>query len=156
MSIAYIGIGSNLGDRERNCEEALNRLLKRGIKVIKRSSLHETEPWGVKEQPKFLNMAVKVETGLSPEELLKNLKEIEIDLGRGESKRWGPRIIDLDILFYDDRIIKRDDLEIPHPGTRDREFVLKPLSEIAPGKIHPVFKKSVKEMFTELLYSAQG
>jgi 2-amino-4-hydroxy-6-hydroxymethyldihydropteridine diphosphokinase len=155
MSIVYISIGSNLGNREENCEKAIALLIKRGIKVIKRSSLCETEPWGVKEQPEFINVAVEVETHLRPEELLKNLKEIEIDIGRRESKLWGPRIIDIDILFYDDLVIKTPELEIPHPGINNRGFVLEPLSEIAPDKIHPVLKKSIKELLLELLKSKQ-
>ncbi len=153
MSIAYIGIGSNLGNREENCEKAIVLLIKRGLKVIKRSSLCETEPWGVKEQPEFINMTVEVETHLRPEGLLKNLKEIETDLGRRESKRWGPRIIDIDILFYNNLVINTPELEIPHSGIKDREFVLKPLSEIAPDKIHPVLKRSIKNLLLELLKS---
>ncbi|MBI4945666.1 MAG: 2-amino-4-hydroxy-6-hydroxymethyldihydropteridine diphosphokinase, partial [Bacteroidetes bacterium] len=106
MAIAYIGIGSNLGNREENCKKAISLLEQNGIKVTKRSSFYETEPWGVKDQPKFINMAVEVETHLKPEELLKTIKKIEKDLGRGESMRWGPRVIDLDILLYNNLILK--------------------------------------------------
>lgn len=151
MPTVYISISSNLANREENCEKAIDLLIKRGLKVIKRSSLHETEPWGVKEQPKFINIAVEVKTHLKPGELLKTLKEIEINLGRRENKRWGPRIIDLDILFYDNLIIDTPELKIPHSGIKDREFVLNPLSEIAPDKIHPVFKRSIKELLDEIL-----
>ncbi len=150
MPIAYIGIGSNLGNREENCEKAVSLLSEQGITVIKRSSLHETEPWGVKEQPEFINMAVEAETDLSPEELLKKLQQIEIELGRDKGERWGPRIIDLDILFFDNLVVKTLVFEIPHPGIPEREFVLKPLAEIAPDKIHPIFKKSVKQLFEEI------
>jgi len=146
MAIAYIGIGSNLGNREENCEKATNLLSRKGIKVLQCSSFYETEPWGVKEQPKFINMAVEIETHLEPKELLNALKEIERNLGRSETIRWGPRIIDLDVLFYDDLVINSPGLEIPHRGIKDREFVLNPLSEIAPHKIHPVLKKSIKEI----------
>ncbi len=149
MPIAFIGIGSNLGDREENCERAIDLLIKRGIKVIKRSSMVETEPWGITEQPRFINMAIEVETGMRPEELLSTIKEIETDMGRHQGIRWGPRIIDLDILLYDDLIIKMPELEIPHPGTYDRDYVLKPLSEVAPEKMHPVLKKRIKEVFDE-------
>ncbi|MBI4698312.1 MAG: 2-amino-4-hydroxy-6-hydroxymethyldihydropteridine diphosphokinase [Nitrospirae bacterium] len=150
MSIVYIGIGSNLGNREENCERAVALLGTNGIKVLKRSSLYETEPWGIEEQPEFMNMAVEAETGLEPERLLEVLTDIETTVGRKESKRWGPRIIDLDIIFYNDLILKSSDLEIPHPGIKDREFVLKPLSEIAPYKRHPIFKKSIKQLLEDL------
>jgi 2-amino-4-hydroxy-6-hydroxymethyldihydropteridine diphosphokinase len=150
MSTAYIGIGSNLGYREENCERAIKLLIANGITVTKRSSMTETEPWGVKEQPNFINMAVEIKTGLTPDELLRLLKNIEVDVGRLPTSHWGPRIIDLDILLYDDVIMKTPDLEIPHPGLSEREFVLKPLAEIAPDKIHPVLKKSVKKLLEEV------
>ncbi|MBI4680694.1 MAG: 2-amino-4-hydroxy-6-hydroxymethyldihydropteridine diphosphokinase, partial [Nitrospirae bacterium] len=149
MPIVYLSIGSNLGKRKENCEKAISLLIKKGIKVTKRSSRIETEPWGIKDQPKFINMAVEAETLLKPEEFLKILKEIESNLGRGESARWGPRSIDLDILFYDGLILKTPELEIPHPLIQKREFVLIPLCEIAPDKIHPVLKKSVKVLLSE-------
>lgn len=152
MPITYIGIGSNLGNREENCENAISHLAKKGIKVLKRSSFYETEPWGIKDQRKFINMAVETETVLTPVELLKTLKAIETELGRQKDIHWGPRIIDLDILLYDNLLIKTENLEIPHPGIKDRGFVLKPLSEIAPDKIHPILKKSVKVLLSELKY----
>ncbi|MEK6528974.1 MAG: 2-amino-4-hydroxy-6-hydroxymethyldihydropteridine diphosphokinase [Nitrospirota bacterium] len=152
MSIAYLSIGSNLGNREENCEKAISHLAKKGIKVLKRSSFYETEPWGIKDQRKFINMAVETETVLTPVELLKTLKAIETELGRQKDIHWGPRIIDLDILLYDNLLIKTENLEIPHPGIKDRGFVLKPLSEIAPDKIHPILKKSVKVLLSELKY----
>ncbi|HXX57310.1 MAG TPA: 2-amino-4-hydroxy-6-hydroxymethyldihydropteridine diphosphokinase [Thermodesulfovibrionales bacterium] len=151
MPIAYIGIGSNLGDREENCLRAIDRLSREGITVKKRSSLYETEPWGLKDQPKFINAAVEIETEREPEELLETLKKIENDFGKqAPSAKWGPRVIDLDILFYDDRIIHNTDLEVPHPHLHERDFVLKPLSEIAPQKIHPLLKKTLAELLTEL------
>ena len=150
MPIAYIGIGSNLGSREDNCEIAIKLLEAGDIIVTKRSSMIVTEPWGVEDQPKFINMAVEIETDLKPEELLSILKKIESEIGRNTSERWGPRIIDLDILLYDDLIIKTPELEIPHPYITEREFVLKPLSEIAPEKIHPVLKRSVKSLLLKL------
>ena len=125
MAIAYIGIGSNLSNRKENCEKAVNLLSRKGIKVLKCSSFYETEPWGVKEQPKFINTAVETETDLKPEELLKTIKGIESDLGRGSGIRWGPRLIDLDILLYNDLVVKTNNLEIPHPGVKNREFVLR-------------------------------
>ncbi|MDP3049288.1 MAG: 2-amino-4-hydroxy-6-hydroxymethyldihydropteridine diphosphokinase [Thermodesulfovibrionales bacterium] len=146
MVIAYISIGSNLGDREENCRQAIKLIEKNGIVVKKQSLMYETEPWGVKDQPKFINMAIEAETDKKPEELLRVLEEIEKEIGRTETVKWGPRVIDLDILFYDDLILKTPDLEIPHPLLHEREFVLKPLCEIAPDKKHPVTGKTVKEM----------
>ncbi len=150
MPTAYIGIGSNLGNREENCERAIRLLIEHGITVTKRSSMIETEPWGVREQPKFINMAVEIGTELDPEGLLRILKKIEEEIGRLPTSRWGPRIIDLDILLYDDLIMETPDLVIPHPGMSEREFVLKPLAEIAPEKVHPVLKKSIKSLLMEL------
>ncbi len=150
MPIAYIGIGSNLGKKEENCEKAITLLIDNGIKVFNRSSMIETEPWGVKEQPRFINMAVEIETCLEPGELLSLLERIESELGRRPGIRWGPRVMDLDILLYSDLIIKTPELEIPHPGTCDRDFVLRPLAEIAPDKVHPILKKSIKELFNEI------
>jgi 2-amino-4-hydroxy-6-hydroxymethyldihydropteridine diphosphokinase len=148
MSTAYISIGSNLGNRQNNCERALSLLGKRGITIVKRSSMIETEPWGFKDQPKFINLVVEIQTELEPGELLRSLKEIESELGRTEAVRWGPRSIDLDILFYDDAVINSPELVIPHPHIQGREFVLRPLYEIAPDKVHPVLKKSVGELLT--------
>jgi 2-amino-4-hydroxy-6-hydroxymethyldihydropteridine diphosphokinase len=150
MPTAYIGIGSNLGIREKNCKDAISLLMKDGIAIVKLSSMIETEPWGVTDQPKFINMAIKAETGLEPEELLKVLKKTETAMGRSPGTRWGPRVIDLDILFYDDLVIKTADLEVPHPGIKEREFVVRPLAEIAPEKVHPVLQKSLKMLLEEL------
>ncbi len=150
MTTVYIGIGSNLGSREANCKKAINLLEEMGIKVLKLSSLIETEPWGVKEQPRFINMAIEAETALEPEDLLNILKTVEAETGRRPGTHWGPRDIDLDILFYGSMVIKTDRLEIPHPGIAERDFVLKPLAEIAPDKVHPVLQKSVKVLLAEL------
>ena len=150
MSIVYISIGSNLGDREENCKQALRLLHTNGILIKKQSRMYETEPWGIKDQPKFINMAVEVETDKKPEELLRVLKEIEKEIGRKETVKWGPRVIDLDIIFYDDLILKTETLEIPHPLLHERDFVLKPLCEIAPDKKYPVTGKTVKEMAASL------
>ena len=149
MSIVYIGIGSNLGDRHRNCLRAIELLRYNGMFVTNQSSMHETEPWGVTQQPAFLNMAVEVVTDLVPIKLLESLKKIEKDMGRQDTIRWGPRIIDLDILLYNDIILNTDSLTIPHPLMHEREFVLKPLSEIAGELIHPVLKKSIAELLKE-------
>ncbi|MEN8263333.1 MAG: 2-amino-4-hydroxy-6-hydroxymethyldihydropteridine diphosphokinase [Nitrospirota bacterium] len=150
MPIVFIGIGSNLGKREKNCEDAICLLEKNSLEITERSSMIETEPWGITEQPKFINMAIKAKTDLGPGELLKLFKKIESETGRQPGTRWGPRAIDLDILFYDDLIFKSAELEIPHPGIAEREFVLKPLAEIAPDRVHPVLKKSISELLDNI------
>jgi len=150
MAEVFLGIGSNLGLRELNCSSSIELLEKRGFIVRARSSLYETEPWGVADQPKFINMAVHITTGLPPREVLRRLKEIEREMGRTETLRWGPRIIDLDILLYDNLVLNESDLVIPHPRMHEREFVLKPLSEIAPDTVHPVTGKTIKKLLAEL------
>lgn len=146
MAVVYIGIGSNLDDRKGNCLAALRRLESKGIAIKKKSGLYETKPWGVEDQPDFINMAAEAETVLLPEELLRVFKETEREMGRESGERWGPRLIDLDILFYDDKIIRSDELVVPHPLLHERAFVLEPLSEIAPELVHPVLKKTIKEL----------
>jgi 2-amino-4-hydroxy-6-hydroxymethyldihydropteridine diphosphokinase len=150
MSTAYIGIGSNLGKRQENCLRAIELIEKKGILIKKRSSLCETEPWGVKDQPLFINMAIEVETDFNPHEFLPVLKDVELEVGREESGRWGPRVIDLDILLFDDIVMEEDGLTIPHPLLHKRDFVLSPLNEIAPNATHPVFKMSVHELLHHL------
>lgn len=129
---------------------AIDKLKANGITIKKVSSMYETKPWGLEEQPNFINMAIEVETVLSPNELLGMLKKVEEELGRQETVRWGPRIIDLDILFYDDAIIDMHYLRIPHPLLHKRDFVLLPMLEIAPEKIHPVLKKDIRQLKEEL------
>ena len=146
MTIIYIGIGSNLGDKEGNCKTAIERLSENGITVKKISSPYRTKPWGVEDQPDFVNMAVKAETNINPSELLPILKTIEKEMGRQDGVRWGPRLIDLDLLFYDDLVISYDELAIPHPLLHKREFVLLPLAEIAAEFVHPVLKATIKQL----------
>lgn len=146
MPVVYIGIGSNLGDRHENCLRALNLLEKEGLRLTAQSSAYETAPWGVKSQPMYINLVVRAETTLKPHELLALFKRIEADMGRTQSIKWGPRIIDLDILIYDDEAIETDELVIPHPHMHERLFVLVPLSEIAPELLHPVLKKKISEI----------
>ncbi|MEW5747098.1 MAG: 2-amino-4-hydroxy-6-hydroxymethyldihydropteridine diphosphokinase [Nitrospirota bacterium] len=149
-AITYIGIGSNLGDRRANCLRAVALLKERGIAVTKVSSLYETKPWGMAEQPDFINMAVEAETALGPEELLELLKDVERAMGREPSITWGPRLIDLDILLYDDIPIDKERLHIPHPLMQQRRFVLEPLAEIAPDRVHPVLKRTIRQLKEEL------
>jgi 2-amino-4-hydroxy-6-hydroxymethyldihydropteridine diphosphokinase len=121
-----------------------------GFIVKKTSSLYETSPWGVTNQPYFLNLVLKGETKLSPEELLKKIKNIEKAMGRKTLEKWGPRIIDIDILFYKEKIINTPLLKIPHPQLHKRAFVLVPLKEIAPRLIHPLLKKTGQQMLDNL------
>jgi 2-amino-4-hydroxy-6-hydroxymethyldihydropteridine diphosphokinase len=151
MAIVYIGLGSNVGDRHRNCLAAIELLRQNGLLVARQSSMHETEPWGVTDQPEFVNMTVETETDLAPIKLLEVLKKIEKDMGRQDTMKWGPRIIDLDILLYDDIIMKTDSLTIPHSLMHERAFVLRPLSEIAGNFIHPVLKKSITDLLKEVI-----
>jgi 2-amino-4-hydroxy-6-hydroxymethyldihydropteridine diphosphokinase len=150
MSIVYIGIGSNLGNRRKNCRDAIELLKKKGVIVNKNSSFYKTEPWGIKDQPKFLNVAIEIETDLKPHDLLAVLKKVEDEIGRKKSYKWGPRLIDLDILFFGNIVIDEDNLKIPHPLMHEREFVLRPLQEIAPDMVHPLFKIKVGELLQQL------
>lgn len=130
MTTAYLSLGSNLGDREALLREALRRLETAGVRVVRQSSIHETEPQDLREQPWFLNMAVQVETELTARELLSLIHTIESALGRTREIPKGPRTIDIDILYYGDAVIDEPDLQIPHPRMHQRSFVLDPLAEI--------------------------
>jgi 2-amino-4-hydroxy-6-hydroxymethyldihydropteridine diphosphokinase len=140
-NIAYISLGSNMGDRKTYLEEAVDILSSHGdIEITSVSSIYETDPVGYTEQGKFLNMVVEISTDLNPEVLLHQCLQIEEDLGRKRQFKWGPRIIDLDILLYNDENIESEILQIPHPRMQERAFVLIPLLEIAPSLMHPKFK----------------
>ncbi len=141
----YLALGTNLGDRHANLQAAIEALPP-AVQVKQVSSIYETPPWGVTDQPAFLNMTLLGETDLEPLQLLKKLKELEARLGRQPGVRYGPRLIDLDILLYDDRTIDNDGLIIPHPRMHERAFVLVPLAEIAPRVLHPVLRKSITEL----------
>ncbi len=144
---AYLSIGSNLEDRGAHIENAISSLEETDdIRVVKRSSIIETEPYGKTDQPGFLNGAIEIKTLYTPHELLDRLHEIENAEGRVRKEHWGPRTLDLDILFYDNEIIYDDDLVIPHPDLHNREFVLAPMCEIAPNCFHPLLKCSVAEL----------
>ena len=145
----YIALGTNLGERLANLRAAITSMLP-AVAVLAESHIYETPPWGYEDQPAFLNMVVKAQTDLEPDGLLKYLKQVEVQLGREKSVRWGPRLIDLDILFYEDLVIDTPPLVIPHPRLQERAFVLVPLADIAPGFTHPVFGRSVKELLAEI------
>ncbi|WP_374055385.1 2-amino-4-hydroxy-6-hydroxymethyldihydropteridine diphosphokinase [Rossellomorea sp. FM04394] len=151
MNTAYISLGSNIGDREYYLEKAINIIGSHGkIEVTKQSSLYETDPVGFIEQGKFLNMVIEIRTSLSPETLLHQCLQVEIDLGREREFKWGPRIIDLDILLYDHEKIESENLLIPHPRMQERAFVLIPLLEVAPHVEHPSFNAPFAEFLDEI------
>jgi len=147
---AYIGLGANLGDREASIKEALSELARSDCRLVLVSSIYETAPMGFSDQPDFLNAVAEIETDLEPRELLDVLGRIERRIGREETFKWGPRIIDLDILLYGDQILAEDNLEIPHPEMQHRAFVLTPLAEIAPEVKHPVLGLTAREMSAEI------
>jgi 2-amino-4-hydroxy-6-hydroxymethyldihydropteridine diphosphokinase len=149
--IAYIGIGSNIGDKVNQCEKAISEILKVDHhKLLAKSSLFKTQPIGHPSQDWFVNGVIKIETDLEAHELLRKLKTIESQLGRTETFRWGPRTIDLDILFFDDAEIHNEELQVPHPSIQERQFVLIPLAEIDRYLIHPVLKKTVQELLNNI------
>jgi 2-amino-4-hydroxy-6-hydroxymethyldihydropteridine diphosphokinase len=145
----FIALGSNVGSRLANLHTAI-AALEPQIHVLSKSAVYETEPWGYADQSAFLNMTVRASTELSPAGLLTHLKELEATLGRTPSFRNGPRLIDLDILFYDDIQLDTPTLIIPHPHLHERAFVLVPLADIAPGFIHPHLGLSVEELVARL------
>ena len=151
MPRAYLGLGSNLGNRSENLDQAC-RLLdeSEGISVVRVSSYRETEPVGGPEQGKFLNAAAEVQTSLTPQELLGTCQAVEAEMGRRRTVRWGPRIIDIDLLLYDGQVIDSPTLTVPHPLMHRRSFVLEPLAEIAPGVAHPTTGKTISELCADL------
>jgi 2-amino-4-hydroxy-6-hydroxymethyldihydropteridine diphosphokinase len=149
--IAFIGIGSNLNEPADRCREAVLRLQQAaGIRVLRCSSLYRTEPVGSTAQPWFINAVVEVRTTLSPRDLLTSLQTIEREMGRREGPRWGPRVIDLDILLYGQEAIRQEDLVIPHREMHRRRFVLAPLCELASYVIHPAFGVSARGLLDRL------
>lgn len=149
MPQVWLGLGTNMGQREENLERALLALPAIGT-ITAVSPVYETKPWGVMEQPNFLNLCAAAITNLAPRPLLTTLKIIERELGREPGLQWGPRLIDLDILFYDDLVYHDDHLTIPHPLLTERAFVLVPLADIAPTLIHPVTSQSVAELLRQV------
>lgn len=150
MSVAYIALGSNLGDKAANLGQAVKLLQAKGLQIKAVSSFFQTEPYGVTDQPEFINAAACVETSLPPEALLKLLLDTELEMGRVRLRHWGERNIDLDLLLYDDLIYHSDKLTLPHQDMQNRLFVLQPLAEIAAEKIHPVYKKSIQTLLKSL------
>ncbi len=148
---AYVGLGSNIGEKVRECEKAITEILKGDRhRLLAKSSLYRTEPVGYASQDWFVNGAIKIETSFQPHGLLRFLKDVETRLGRTEMFRWGPRLIDLDILFFGQEEIQSEELQIPHPLLHRRKFVLVPLVEIDRTLIHPVLKKTVRQLLEDL------
>lgn len=141
----FIALGSNLGDRAANLQAA-RETLRPKVQVLRESPIYVTPPWGYLDQPEFFNQVIEVETLLHPKPLLHRLKSIEAKMGREATFRNGPRLIDLDILFYGQEVIEGEALQIPHPRLQDRAFVLIPLNDLAPDFMHPVLHQSVREM----------
>ena len=149
--IVYIGIGSNLGDKIGQCKKAISEIARVDHnKLLAKSSLFKTKPIGYTSQDDFINGVIKIETDLDPDNLLRTLKAIESRLGRTETFRWGPRSIDLDILLFDEEVIRTEEFQVPHPSMHQRQFVLIPLAEIDRNLIHPVLKKTIRELLEDL------
>ena len=142
MAGAYLLLGSNQGDREYFLAEAIQRINQLAGKIINKSAVYETAAWGLADQAAFLNQVIQVSTSLSPADLLYQLNLIEEALGRVRKTKWAARVIDIDILYYDDIILQTENLIIPHPHLHERRFTLVPLVELAPDFVHPVFQKS--------------
>jgi 2-amino-4-hydroxy-6-hydroxymethyldihydropteridine diphosphokinase len=149
MNVAYLLTGGNTGDRLQYLHTAAEAIKKHCGSIVKRSSIYETAAWGIKEQNIFLNQALKLSTTLSSFELLDCILEIELSMGRIRQEKYGPRIIDIDILLFNDDIIDSRSLKVPHPELANRRFALQCLADIAPKKIHPVYKKTIAQILKE-------
>ena len=148
--IAYIAIGSNIGNPRYNCIEAIREMSKNdSMKIISKSSFYQTSPISPIKQEWFINSVIKINTSLTPIKLLTNLLNIESTMGRVRKEKWGPRLIDLDLLFYDNQILNEENIIIPHPEISKRNFVLIPLCEIAENLNHPTLKKNIKTLLQE-------
>ena len=145
----FLLLGSNLGDREKNLLVAIKKINGRAGAVVHVSSVYETQPWGIAEQPLFLNQVIAIESAFAPGPLLANLHSIEKELGRKRTIHWGPRTIDIDILFFGNEVVNEPDLVIPHPGMPERRFTLIPLCEIVPNFIHPGLYKTCRQLLLE-------
>jgi 2-amino-4-hydroxy-6-hydroxymethyldihydropteridine diphosphokinase len=150
MKFAYLALGSNLGDRSRNLRRAIEKLAAPDLHIIRESSVYETEPHGLRDQPWFLNQVIEIATTLFPRQLLSRVKRLEREMGRVPTVRNGPRLIDIDILLYADATVRAADLEIPHPRLAERRFVLEPLAELVPELRHPRTSRTVSEMLADV------
>ncbi|HQT21751.1 MAG: 2-amino-4-hydroxy-6-hydroxymethyldihydropteridine diphosphokinase [Sphingobacteriales bacterium 17-39-43] len=150
MYITYLLLGSNLGNRRKYIKSAISEIEAKLGSIAQRSSIYQTASWGKHDQPDFLNQVIELKTILKPQDLLSGILSIEADLGRKRVEKWGSRIIDIDILLYEDQVINEAELIIPHPYLAFRRFCLMPLFEIAPEFIHPVLKKNIQELLLEL------
>jgi 2-amino-4-hydroxy-6-hydroxymethyldihydropteridine diphosphokinase len=151
MAIVYLGLGSNLGDRRNSLRRARRLLSDDLLRILRSSSLYETAPVELAEQPPFLNQVVEAETYLTPEELLERAAHVEEQLGRQRSIPKGPRTVDIDILLYDQQVIDAPGLTIPHPSMHQRRFVLEPLAELAPDLVHPILRRTVRSLRKDTL-----
>jgi len=150
VKTAFLGLGTNLGAREENLQKAIENINTLAGEVISFSQIYETEPWGFRSEDHFFNMVIQIRTNLKPVDLLKHLLKIEIQLGRVRgTEKYSSRIIDIDILLYENEIINKPYLKVPHPMIQERKFVLVPLCDIAPEKIHPVLKKTFAVLLEE-------
>ena len=147
--VSYLSLGSNLGNRKNNLHLAINHLRSKAGFIINISKVYESEPWGLKDQNFFLNQVIKLKTTLSPQDLLKCCKNIEVKMGRSKSIKWGERNIDIDILYFSKFILDEDDLKIPHPLIQERKFVLLPLNELNKTFIHPTLNKTNYKMLED-------
>jgi 2-amino-4-hydroxy-6-hydroxymethyldihydropteridine diphosphokinase len=146
LKTVYIALGSNVGDRPANLADAIERIKAAGVRVVRASSIYETEPRDVRDQPWFLNQVIETQTDLLPRQLLSRLKKIEREMGRKRIVDKGPRVIDLDILLFAESVVSTPELQVPHPRIAERRFVLEPLAEIAPDLRHPATKQTIREM----------
>ncbi len=146
---AYILMGGNIGDRFKNLQTAKDLMSKQCGTIIKESSIYQTAAWGLTDQPDFLNQVIILSTSLNPETLIRSLLSVEETMGRKRSIKFGPRIIDLDILLIDDFLIESELLTVPHPALQKRKFALIPLNEVAPDLLHPVDNKTINQLLTD-------